>query len=122
MSKQVDELMALARQWVEARTKDQGDSPQQDALRTALEDALKPGEPEQSVRHVEIPAKNWEEMCVRPPKHVHGLPVDTAPPAQTPPRLTDDAIEELFYVESLRDLSFARAIETAVRAQFGMQE
>jgi hypothetical protein len=41
----VNELMALARQWVQARTKGHSGSSQENTLRAALKDVLKPDNP-----------------------------------------------------------------------------
>lgn len=135
MSKQVDKLMALARQWVEARTKGQGGSSQQDALRQALEAALKPVEPvtDEENERFSRDVSNFKGADPEATKYAlkRFLRNRAAPPAQTPPpRLTDDEVIEiakLGWWKSDSDitsdgLDIARAIETAVRAKFGVQE
>lgn len=140
MPKQIDELMALAddyADWAEAKGKGHPTyAESRQALQSALEAALNYPLPDDLydskdwrdadyAGRVEWLHTMYEGKKAELDAHLIGREqiYTAAPPAQTPPpRLTDDAIEELFYVESLRDLSFARAIETAVRTQFGVQE
>jgi hypothetical protein len=46
----------------------------------------------------------------------------SAPPAQTPPRLTDEQISDIAVSTPPNVHTYGRAIETAVRRQFGVQE
>jgi hypothetical protein len=173
MSKQIDQLMSLAQHWVQARTKGQGGSSQQDALRQALEAALKPGEPTPP-----FGSKRKAAMAIYTPpfKYLRGYIFDSqnlmvadddkvdgavaaqvrgwgrlgylpngaelqdeigqmvadalnayyaAPPAQKPPpRLTDEQLSQVMEQVDFTyaPTKFARAIETAVRRQFGVQE
>ena len=137
MTKQVDELMRLADEYAYANTEDQERS-NREALRTALEAALKPGsEPIAYLYHdARIPndAHPWlhSTLLVLAADRRQGLPGETplytAPPAQTPPpRLTDEQIGNIHYIESeCREqpspMAFARAIESAVRKQFGVND
>lgn len=82
-------------------------------VRTALEAALKPGEPDKVAALQSIVDSNT------------GFKRNTAPPAQTPvpPRLTTEQIESCIPKGTcFATHAFARAIESAVRAQFGVND
>jgi hypothetical protein len=53
---------------------------------------------------------------------VKSIPLYTAPPAQTPPRLSDEQISDIAVSTPPNVHTYGRAIETAVRRQFGVQE
>jgi hypothetical protein len=129
MTKGIGELMALAETFRDAQWPDCLDDKK--ALRAALEAALNPGEAfgyvntstGQFFRNVEDCRKNneghWRTVYT------------TAPPAQTPPtHLSLGGLDEI-YRESFGlidsrlvgdQINFARAIETAVRRQFGVND
>jgi hypothetical protein len=70
MITQIDRLMTLAEKWVEARTKGDGGSPQQNALRSALESALKQGEPVTAQHRFRHPQKTMPGWSVWQPARV----------------------------------------------------
>jgi hypothetical protein len=132
MTDKIDELMRLADEYAYASTKDQ-ERYSHDALRAALEAALKQGGEPIGYRYK---YKNcfgnvvWSFELPRSidTKVLETVPVYTAaPPAQTPvpPRLTVSEICEadpmphaMFDDERVE---FARAIESAVRKQAGWE-
>ncbi len=142
MTKQIDELMALATEYARAMAYDGATHIHRDKLRSALEAALKPGgEPVAEIIADEdgYAFIKWHGDESRFHEiHPIGTKFYTAPPAQTPPPLlTDDEIGSV--LESPADVRwlieadpisryrmFARAIESAVRKQwaeqFGVQE
>jgi hypothetical protein len=130
MTKQVDELMKIGMaNAFSAKTK----AAKEKALRTALEAALKPG-----VLVAEVIADEegyafikWHGDESRFHEiHPIGTKFYTAPPAQTPvpPRLTDADSQKMWDVACYsipgwsRHLTYARAIESAVRKQFGVKD
>jgi transcription elongation factor Elf1 len=122
MSKQIDELMELAD--VYATTTMWHNSDQNRAtLREALEAALKPGEPDH-----ECPMCNHRQSSISYDCNNCGRSVQveySAPPAQTPPRLTEAEVNEIYnkWVQGNRDgTTFTGAIQDAVRRQSGVRE
>jgi len=115
----IDEIMALVHNMASDKE-----------IRQALEAALKPGALNKDK------ARKVAQCAFVIFPHVNGkFPAEqalnelvgyTAPPAQTPappPRLVDWQIEAMHWGEMCnRDLSFARAIESAVRKQFGVND
>jgi hypothetical protein len=99
-----------------------------DKLRATLEAALKPGEPVM-IYHGRCIIDCGEhgahdvEMLKMIPK---GAKLYTAPPAQTPPRLTDADFERITGEEIALsydgDVQTWRAVERAVRKQFGVND
>jgi hypothetical protein len=98
MTEQIETLMSLARKWVQARVSGNGGSPEQDALRQALEAALKPGEPVafrtfdgeggydyRTFDENENYQAEWESANPNHKGWVDPL-YTSAPPAQTPPK------------------------------------
>jgi hypothetical protein len=173
MTKQIDDLMVLA--WAMTNALSIGAKTRAESeLRTALEAALKPGEPaakyigecaDGSLVQLYDEMKNGTELyAAAPPAQTHaddesvygsimGAAYDfrdahltgstnlkrtaheeldaavrqaltPAPPAQTPPRLTDEQLSQVMEQVDFTyaPTKFARAIETAVRKQFGVQE
>jgi hypothetical protein len=119
MTNQIDELMALADEYmVQERDGANGFEARQ-ALKQALEAALKPGG---LVAFVGGQRKGWTYLAGRV-NLTPGTPLyTTAPPAQThlyP--LSDHVIEDIWMIAREANdfqILFARAIETAVRRQF----
>lgn len=148
MNNQIDELMRLFDEAAEAsfdqglhrRTIDDAPEEKREEFRKALEAALKPGEPEFDDCAASPTGKHSESWfcnsncthcgtgAVDEPLYWHDTETDTptAPPAQTPPRLT---VSEIFEADPLphsmfddERVEFARAIESAVRAHFGVND
>ena len=107
MTKQIDELMALVADNFQATEYDSHSK-----LRTALEAALKPGDKVATLQAI-VDSNT-------------GFKRDAAPPAQTPvpPRLTEQAVRD--FCEALNHSAVIaadiRAIESAVRKQFGVND
>lgn len=123
MNNQIETIMALADEYMAQERDGTNGYEARQALKQALEAALKPGEPvawsyTSAFGSVQVftsePPSGLKEKCV---------PLYTAaPPAQTPPpRLTDEQIKAIW-----KDVdgfySLVRAIETAVRKQFGVND
>jgi hypothetical protein len=110
------------------------------AARALLEAALKPGNVASKTRNPKYPWKpshGWdkcmkcfEDFSMEPCNHCGGgYPdqyLDSSPAQTPPPRLeTQDVVRLKRTIQGTLDVqfvAFARAIETAVRAQFGVQE
>lgn len=118
MTKQIDELLAKYADHVfsDGLLGLKVPSAQSEAclneLRQALEAALKPGEHDAVAVHM---------------AHCNPTPLYATPPAQTPPRLTDDEFTAIYtqWEESAGSSdgwTLERAIESAVRRQFGINE
>ena len=126
MTKQIDGLMALADSYADGPHTEGYYGHRRQALRTALEAALKPEEPVGEVAGYfekgfdttkTLYGKIWNQDLPM------GAKLYTAPPSQNPPpRLTDGAVANLLCEYSVYTRQgqeqFARAIESAVRKQF----
>ncbi len=144
MTKQIDELMQIGMaNAFSAKTKTEKEK----ALRTALEAALKPVHTSSDVREPDVLGaiingrtyadrleNDYRFECEAGPLRLcsdwvefrrcfEWLAEHTAPPAQTPvpPRLTDAELLAIT-AKPLHIGNYARAIETAVRKQFGVTE
>jgi hypothetical protein len=124
MTKQIETLMALADECASLTSQDE----ERDALKKALEAALKPSGEVVAKYIGECPDGSLIQLYDDLKK---GTELYTAPTEQTsPPRLTDEMLRDCLRecppdaIEPLRTRwlyakDFARAVETAVRKQFG---
>ena len=144
MTKQIDELMRLADEWADECAGCDGahlaeQSTRRKTLRNALQAALVQGEPTEPAAYVLmssylIDGKAEVSLAFEKPEsegYASVIPLYTAQSTQAPPLLTDDQIMEIAQSlgwwtvdkEIAADaLRLSRAIETAVRKQFGVSD
>jgi hypothetical protein len=129
MTKQIDELMALVNDLLFAPNHLRKKKSQ--ALRTALESALKPGNVASKTRNPKYPWKpshGWdkcmkcfEDSSLEPCNHCgDGYPdqyLDALPAQTPPPQLSDEQISDIAISTPPNVHAYGRAIETAVRKQ-----
>lgn len=126
MNAKVDELMRLvdayADEFADGIFGESDAGATREALRAAIEAALKPVEPVAEVYQKMTGGNSFPGTAIRwldtAPLLPAGAQLYTAPPAQTPPpRLTDEQVKKLGVLPGT-----VRAIESAVRKQAGWEE
>jgi hypothetical protein len=137
-AQKIAELMQLADSYahVYAFVGDDTMPRRREALKQAIEAALKPGEPigwsitcngnhtGNFYQSSEVAEVRLIEANRKYPKDVRTIePLFAAPPAQTPPRRLTDYQISVIAVDNPPDVHiYGRAIETAVRKQFGVND